>query len=136
MRPSLAISESCQHITTHQLLIPLGSRTGHVPHLRLVRDATAENTSASRAIAIIDTCFQIRDVLELLFHGQLVECLAEGELLVDFLLRNTKVGHIEEAFCPYGFYERLRQSSIAFGRPILGQINVRNCSQSLAASVL
>lgn len=70
--------------------------TRHVPNLCLVCYAAAENAAACGSISIVVARVQIRNVLHLLLQRQLIESLTQGELTVHGLLRNAKVGDIEE----------------------------------------
>lgn len=79
----------------------------HVPHLRLVVDTAAEQPSAGRPVAIVVARVQVRLILLLLLERQVVEGLAEGELPVDFLLGDAKVGHVKEALGPNGLDQDL-----------------------------
>lgn len=98
--------------------------TGHIPHLRLVMHATAENTATSGPISIIVARVEVRLVLELLLKWQIVEGIAKSELSIYLFLWNTKVRDIEEALCPNSFDESLCQLRCALWGSILGKINV------------
>ena len=92
--------------------------TRHIPHLGLVRNTATEEASPSGPIAIIHSSVQIRHILQLLLQGELVERLAKGELPVDILLGDAKVGHVEETLGTDSLNELLSQLRSAFGRTI------------------
>lgn len=108
---------------------------GHVPNLRLVVNTAAEQPSASGSVAIVVTRVQVRLVLLLLLQRQVIEGLTKSELSVHFLLRDAKVGHVEEALGPDRLDQGLSQLCGALRGAIFGEINGGNCKDMLAFGV-
>ena len=64
----------------------------------------------------------MRDILELLLEGGLVQLLANSELSVDALLRDVEVLHVEEPVLPDGLDERLRELLVPFRRSVQAEV--------------
>lgn len=74
----------------------------NVVHLKIVAHAAAVSLGeqllhALGAIAVVVAILEVGAVLQLLLDRKLEDFLADGELVVDFVLRQPKVDDVEEA---------------------------------------
>lgn len=108
--------------------------TGHVPHLDLVLQSAAQRPPTRRAVTVVLPVVEVRDVLELLLEGQLVEGLAQCELPVYLLLGDAKVGDVEEALRPDGLDKLLGQLLVPLVGTVGGEIDVGDCMRTRLVS--
>lgn len=105
-------------------LVFIGWLTRHVPHFSLFLHTSRQSSSSSRSVAIVVARIKVGDVLELFLQGKVIEGLTEGELPVDFGLRDVKVGDVEEALGPDGIYKNTSELSVTLLSAVLREVDV------------